>query len=135
MYLSYESNTAVHEITQEINHANKETQNLSIDLPFRFSEFFLITFHLRLIKLSVFQIDFVAHDDLPYGAGGEDDIYKWLKDRGMFVATQRTDGISTTDVIARIIKDYDMYVRRNLARGYSAKELNVGFMKVCTLSH
>jgi len=25
------------------------------------------------------KIDFVAHDDLPYGAGGEDDIYKWLK--------------------------------------------------------
>ena len=25
------------------------------------------------------KIDFVAHDDLPYGAEGEDDIYKWLK--------------------------------------------------------
>ena len=25
------------------------------------------------------KIDFVAHDDLPYGAGSEDDIYKWLK--------------------------------------------------------
>jgi len=25
------------------------------------------------------KIDFVAHDDLPYGAGGDDDIYKWLK--------------------------------------------------------
>ena len=31
------------------------------------------------------QIDFVAHDDMPYGAGDDDDIYKWIKDKGMYV--------------------------------------------------
>ncbi|KAL8595948.1 hypothetical protein ACOMHN_018260 [Nucella lapillus] len=75
------------------------------------------------------KIDFVAHDDLPYTTGSADDVYKFVKERGMFLPTERTEGISTTDVIARIIKDYDVYIRRNLARGYSHKDLNVSYMK------
>lgn len=78
----------------------------------------------------MFQIDFVAHDDLPYQSAGADDIYKGVKAMGKFVATQRTEGISTSDLIARVVKDYDVYIRRNLARGYTAKELNVSFIKV-----
>lgn len=84
---------------------------------------------LELEFLNKHKIDFVAHDDLPYNSAGHGDIYKDIKAMGKFAATQRTEGISTSDVITRIVKDYDVYARRNLARGISAKELNVSFIK------
>lgn len=38
------------------------------------------------------KIDFIAHDDLPYTSDDSQDIYAKFKERGMFVATERTEG-------------------------------------------
>ncbi|AOW04249.1 hypothetical protein B0I72DRAFT_138666 [Yarrowia lipolytica] len=75
------------------------------------------------------KIDYVAHDDLPYASGNDDDIYKPIKEKGMFLATQRTEGISTSDIITKIIRDYDKYLMRNFARGANRKDLNVSWLK------
>jgi len=78
--------------------------------------------------LTTNKIDFVAHDDIPYTSEDTDDVYSYIKSKGMFLTTSRTEGVSTSDLIARIVKDYDLYVRRNLARGYSARDMNVSFI-------
>merc|ERR1712224_278455 len=69
-------------------------------------------------------IDFVAHDDIPYFSGNEKDVYAELKKKNMFVATNRTEGISTSDIISRVVRNYDKYTERNIKRGYSREELN-----------
>ncbi|KAJ1922811.1 choline-phosphate cytidylyltransferase [Tieghemiomyces parasiticus] len=75
------------------------------------------------------RIDYVAHDDIPYVSVEGDDVYAFVKAQGRFLPTQRTEGISTSDLITRIVRDYDSYLRRNLERGISHKELNVSFLK------
>lgn len=47
------------------------------------------------------EIDYVAHDDLPYGAAEGDDIYAPIKQQGKFLVTQRTEGVSTTGIITQ----------------------------------
>lgn len=47
------------------------------------------------------QIDYVAHDDLPYKALEGDDIYGPVKSAGKFLVTQRTEGVSTTGLITK----------------------------------
>jgi choline-phosphate cytidylyltransferase len=79
------------------------------------------------------RIHYVAHDDLPYtfgaSASGNNDLYYEVKMLGMFRATQRTEGISTSDIILRIIKDYDMYIERSLARGYKREDIGISRTK------
>lgn len=51
--------------------------------------------------LELHRLDYVAHDDIPYGADEGDDIYQPIKETGKFLVTQRTEGVSTTGIITR----------------------------------
>ncbi|KAF3159460.1 hypothetical protein TWF106_002756 [Orbilia oligospora] len=74
-------------------------------------------------------IDYVAHDDEPYAGADTDDIYKPCKEAGKFLVTQRTEGISTTYIITKIVRDYDKYITRQLRRGTPRQDLNVSWLK------
>ncbi|CAH2079082.1 unnamed protein product [Thlaspi arvense] len=71
------------------------------------------------------RIDYVAHDALPCFFG-----FLQVKSIGKFKETKRTEGISTSDIIMRIVKDYNQYVLRNLDRGYSREELGEKRLRV-----
>ncbi|CAG0922512.1 unnamed protein product [Notodromas monacha] len=62
---------------------------------------------MTLDTLQTLKIDFIAHDELPCLFPGTTDAYKHVKAAGRFVTTSRTLGISTTDIVARIVKKYE----------------------------
>jgi len=52
-----------------------------------------------------------------------------VKKIGKFKETKRTDGISTSDIIMRILKDRDGYTLRNLHRGYTREQLGISYFE------
>ncbi|CAN1327820.1 Choline-phosphate cytidylyltransferase 1 [Linum perenne] len=71
----------------------------------------------------------LRHCSYADASGAANDVYDFVKKAGKFKETQRSEGISTSDVIMRIVKDYNEYVTRNLARGYTRKDLGVSYVK------
>lgn len=79
------------------------------------------------------RIDFVCHDDIPYQTADVDDAYAVCKKLGKFKATKRTEGISTTDVVAKILRNKEMYYVRNLRRGVPRNKLGMGIFRYIKL--
>ncbi|KAJ2915095.1 hypothetical protein MD484_g5306, partial [Candolleomyces efflorescens] len=52
------------------------------------------------------QIDYVAHDEEAYQSAGYEDVYGFAKSLGKFLPTRRTPGISTSDLIERMVRGY-----------------------------
>ncbi|KAI0651253.1 hypothetical protein C8Q79DRAFT_996750 [Trametes meyenii] len=53
-----------------------------------------------------YQIDYVAHDEDPYVSSGHDDVYAFVKNQGKFLPTRRTPGVSTSELLERIVSGY-----------------------------
>lgn len=77
--------------------------------------------------LNKHNIDYVAHDEAPYAGVGTADVYEFVKKLDKFLPTKRGAKISTTSIITRIIRDHNIYVRRQLLRGINHKDLNISF--------
>lgn len=75
------------------------------------------TFTIKSEFLIEMKIDFVCHDDVPYTTIESDDAYAIPKRMGKFRPTKRTEGISTTDVVGKILKNKETYYYRNMSRG------------------
>jgi choline-phosphate cytidylyltransferase len=74
--------------------------------------------------LDKWQIDYVAHDEDPYAAVGHEDVYAFVKSqgssssnlqhagsphiyfKGKFIPTRRTPGVSTSELLERIVSGY-----------------------------
>ncbi|KAH9916199.1 uncharacterized protein B0H18DRAFT_1038780 [Fomitopsis serialis] len=65
------------------------------------------------------QIDYVAHDEDPYVSAGIDDVYGYCKSQGKFIPTRRTPGVSTSELLERIVSRYR-------ARGFDKKLRKMG---------
>ncbi|KAJ7235842.1 hypothetical protein C8J57DRAFT_1377513 [Mycena rebaudengoi] len=69
--------------------------------------------------LDKYQIDYVAHDEEPYASSGHEDVYSFVKSQGKFIPTRRTPGVSTSELLARIVSGYRY-------RKFDAKLVNIG---------
>jgi cytidyltransferase-like protein len=75
--------------------------------------------------LDSINVHYLAHDPEPYPYKDMADAYGEIKEAGRFISTTRTEGISTTDMIVKIIENYDTYVERSIKKKVPLSSLNL----------
>ena len=75
------------------------------------------------------KIDYVAHDALPYNSQNSGDIYQMCKEMGKFKETKRTEGVSTSDLLVKIVRERDGLYNHLLKNGFSRKKLNINLFQ------
>ena len=85
--------------------------------------------HPTLEFMEKHKFDFIAHDTIPYLVPDQEDCYEEMKQKGRFLPTLRTEGVSTSDLLLRILKDRNSYYERNLKKGYSRKDMNLTYLE------
>ncbi|POY71583.1 putative Choline-phosphate cytidylyltransferase [Rhodotorula taiwanensis] len=71
------------------------------------------------------QIDYIAHDEEPYASAGKEDVYAFAKSIGSFLPTKRTNGISTSELLQRIVEGYR-------EGEYDSKLRKIGHPELCS---
>lgn len=76
------------------------------------------------------QIDYHAHDHKPRESPQE---LREIQELGKLFETQRTEGVSTSEVITRIIKKREAFLEQLLKEGYSRDDLNLSLLSYLAL--
>ncbi|GAA5878009.1 hypothetical protein JCM16303_002816 [Sporobolomyces ruberrimus] len=71
------------------------------------------------------KIDYVAHDEEPYVSAGSEDVYAYAKSIGAFLPTKRTNGVSTSELLQRIVEGYR-------EGDYDGKLRKIGHPELCS---
>ncbi|GAA5960894.1 hypothetical protein JCM3765_007528 [Sporobolomyces pararoseus] len=71
------------------------------------------------------EIDYVAHDEEPYVSAGSEDVYAYAKSIGAFLPTKRTNGVSTSELLQRIVEGYR-------EGDYDGKLRKIGHPELCS---
>ena len=82
---------------QSIIHC-KEVDEIIRDVPWIIDKAFI----------DKYNIDYICHDPIAYPSETTDDVYKEWKNKGIFIGINRTNNISSSNIIERIKNSHQM---------------------------